>query len=110
MSSIFTQIIKRKLPSKIFYETDEIIVIEDKNPKAKIHLLIIPKIETKNFYVTPLKTLNLLNETVKVIAGLLNLENRFKILINNGFGQEVDHLHYHFLSDYGADKLKFINE
>lgn len=109
MPSIFTQIINRKFPSKIFYETADVIVIEDINPRAKIHLLIIPKKETKNFFTTPLETLNLLNETVKKVAESLNLENRFRIQINNGFGQEIDHVHYHFLSDHNSINLKFIN-
>jgi histidine triad (HIT) family protein len=109
MISIFTKIINRELPSKIFYETDEVIVIEDINPKATIHLLIIPKIITKNFYATPAETLNLLNETVKEIARMLNLENRFRLQINNGLGQEIEHLHYHFMSDCKSEKLIFLN-
>jgi histidine triad (HIT) family protein len=50
MSSIFTKIINREIPSDIIYENNEIIVIKDINPKAKHHLLIIPKkeIETIN--------------------------------------------------------------
>ena len=45
MSTLFTKIIKRKIPSDIFYEDDIIIVIKDINPQAKTHLLIIPKKE-----------------------------------------------------------------
>jgi histidine triad (HIT) family protein len=45
MSSLFTKIINREIPSDILYEDEEIIVIKDINPKAKIHLLIIPKKE-----------------------------------------------------------------
>jgi len=45
MTSIFTKIIQRKIPSDIVYETKDIIVIKDINPQAKIHLLIIPKKE-----------------------------------------------------------------
>jgi histidine triad (HIT) family protein len=43
--SIFTKIINREIPAEIFYEQDNIIVIKDINPKAKIHLLIISKKE-----------------------------------------------------------------
>jgi len=45
MSSLFTKIINREIPSEIIYEDEEIIIIKDINPKAKIHLLIIPKKE-----------------------------------------------------------------
>jgi len=50
MASIFTKIINKEIPAEIVYENDTIIVIKDINPKAKTHLLIIPKkeIETIN--------------------------------------------------------------
>jgi len=43
--TLFTKIINREIPSDIVYEQDNIIVIKDINPQAKIHLLIIPKKE-----------------------------------------------------------------
>ena len=45
MASIFTKIISREIPSDIIFENDNIIVIRDINPKAKLHFLIIPKKE-----------------------------------------------------------------
>ncbi|MDR0613943.1 MAG: HIT domain-containing protein [Dysgonamonadaceae bacterium] len=47
MTSIFTKIINREIPSEIVYEQDNLIVIKDINPQAKTHLLIIPKKEIK---------------------------------------------------------------
>ena len=109
MSSIFAKIIRRELPAKIFYETDDVIVIADHRPKAPVHLLIIPKIETKNFYQANKQILSVLDETVKIVAEKLGVEDYFRIQINNGLGQEVDHLHYHFLSTKGMKNLKFID-
>ena len=107
MPSIFTKIINRELPAKIFYETGDVIVIQDIRPKAPVHLLIIPKAETKNFFETPAETLALLDETAKEVARRLGITDHFRVQVNNGYGQEVDHVHYHFLSDRGADKLRF---
>ena len=109
MKSVFTEIIERRLPADIFYETGEIIVIADHRPQAPVHLLIIPKKESRNFYETDSETLALMDRTVKIIAEKLGISNHFQVRINNGLGQEIDHIHYHFLSNRGREKLKFID-
>jgi len=45
MSSIFTKIINREIPSSFVYEDDLVVAIKDIQPKAKTHILIIPKKE-----------------------------------------------------------------
>jgi histidine triad (HIT) family protein len=45
MSSIFTRIINREIPSSIIYEDDICIAILDINPVQKWHTLVIPKQE-----------------------------------------------------------------
>jgi histidine triad (HIT) family protein len=107
MPTIFTQIINRELPAKIFHETDEVIVIADYRPRAPLHLLIIPKTEYTNFYETPPEVLAMMNRTAKMIAEKLGISDHFQILINNGLKQEVPHLHFHFMSNKGVDKLTF---
>jgi histidine triad (HIT) family protein len=107
MPSVFTRIINRELTAKVFLETDEVIVIQDIRPKAPVHLLLIPKQETPDFYRTPDDTLRVLNDTVRKVANMLGIADHFRIVINNGWGQEVPHLHYHFLSDRGAERLRF---
>lgn len=109
MPSIFTRIINRELPAKVFYETDEVIVIADHRPKDKIHLLIIPKLESLDFYRTPPETLAMMDQTAKIVAEKLGLTDHFRLVINNGYGQEVDHIHYHFMSDHASDKLVYLN-
>jgi len=47
MTSIFTRIINREIKSEIVFENDLLIVIKDITPKAKTHLLIIPKKEVE---------------------------------------------------------------
>ncbi len=107
MPSIFTRIINRELPAKIFHETDEVIVIADHRPQAPVHLLIIPKTEYRNFYETPPEVLAMVNRTVKLIAEKLGIVDHFQIQINNGLGQEVPHLHFHFKSNRGSERLIF---
>lgn len=106
MASIFTRIINREIPASIFYESDDVIVIRDIRPKAPVHLLIVPKKDTANFYQTPADTLAILDRTVKLVAERLGIADHFRVQINNGWGQEVDHVHYHFMSDRGAERLE----
>ena len=105
MSSVFTRIINRELPARVFYEDSEVIVIADHRPQAPVHLLIVAKAETRNFYETPYETLQMMSRTAKMIAEKLGITDHFRLVINNGLGQEIDHIHFHFLSDRGADKL-----
>lgn len=110
MASVFTHIINRELPAKIFYETDKVIVIADHRPRDTTHLLIIPKLVYTNFFETPREVLSILDDTAKIIARKLGLEDHFRLVINNGYGQEVDHIHYHFMSNRKSDKLVFLTE
>jgi len=50
----------------------------------------------------------MLNGKVKMVAEKLGISNHFRIIINNGFCQEIDHLHYHFMSNRGAERLTWI--
>ena len=108
MDSIFIRIINRELPAKIFHEDSEVIIIADHHPRTPVHLLIIPKVVTKNFYESPPELLTMLNKKAKMVAEKLGISNHFRIIINNGYCQEIDHLHYHFMSNRGADQLSWI--
>ena len=40
---VFCKIVAGEIPSQKLYEDDELIVIKDIEPKAKVHCLCIPK-------------------------------------------------------------------
>ena len=79
MDDTFDKIISREYPAKIFYEDDDVIVIQDLYPKAPVHLLLIPKEKSKNFYEASLETLAVMGRTVKKVAELLKIEDHFQI-------------------------------
>lgn len=107
MASVFTRIINRQLPADIFYETDQVIVIADHRPRKPVHLLIIAKQEHPNFQETPTEVLSLLCETAKLVAEKLGIPDHYQLGVNNGYGQEIDHIHLHFMSNRGVDKLVY---
>lgn len=99
---IFCKIIKGEIPSTKIFENDRVIVFNDMNPKAKIHILVVPKkhIESvKNLAESDKKLMGEMVLTAQKIAKEKNLEG-YKLVINVGRegGQLVDHLHLHLLS------------
>jgi diadenosine tetraphosphate (Ap4A) HIT family hydrolase len=104
---IFCKIIRGEIPSKKVFEDERLLVIEDLNPQAPLHLLLIPKKHVVN-------CLDLTAQDDEVIgyltrkAGEIALqkgvaENGFRLVQNNGAeaGQSVFHIHFHFLAGRG---------
>lgn len=104
MASIFTKIINREIPSEIVYEQDNIIVIKDIQPKAKTHLLIIPKKEIETINDLQEEDRELLSDmffVAKKVAKDLWIDTWYKLNFNVwklGW-QEVMHIHLHLLSN-----------
>jgi histidine triad (HIT) family protein len=102
MDCIFCKIVKKEIPAEVEYETDDLIVINDLNPQAPVHLLVISKIH----YSTLLDcddsvALGALLDGVKEVARLKGFADEgFRTVINTneGGGQSVFHLHLHVLA------------
>lgn len=104
MSSIFTKIINREIPSSIVYEDDLVIVIKDINPRAKTHLLIIPKKEIPTINDLKKEDANLIAHMFFVaqkVSKDLKIDEWYKLQFNvwEKWWQEVMHIHMHLLSD-----------
>ena len=100
MNCIFCKIIKKEVVSNIEYEDEKTLVFKDINPKAEIHLLIVPKT-----HLTSVKSQGSeevardLIKTAKEIAQQKGISG-YKLVFNVGKqgGQIVEHLHLHFLA------------
>ncbi len=101
---IFCKIIERKIPSKIVFEDETVIAIEDVNPQAPVHLLVIPKRhipEIHSMIEADRELVGHLFFTAKKIADEKGLDAQgYRMVINNGAGagQTVFHIHLHILS------------
>ena len=100
---IFCKIINGDFNTEFVYENDYAVVFNDINPKAPIHLLVVPKVHVES--LNELEDKNLMGEliqTVKDATKKLGIKS-YKTLINTGkdAGQEVFHLHIHILANKG---------
>ncbi len=105
MDCLFCKIIDREIPADIVYEDESYLAFKDINPKAKTHLLIIPKKHFERFD----KINN--NEDVKITSWLFEIAHKIikdqnlngcRLQMNcwKEHGQEVFHVHLHLMSDF----------
>jgi histidine triad (HIT) family protein len=102
---IFCKIINKDISSDFVFENDEIVAFNDIHPKAKTHILIVPK--------KHIPTINDLNESEEdeVLVGKMMLAARdiakekklsgYNLVFNVGktAGQIVFHIHLHLMSN-----------
>ena len=102
MDCIFCKIVSKEIPAKIEHEDVQTVVFHDIHPKAKTHLLVIPKkhISTmRDLEENDELLMGYLMKKAADIAKKLNIEH-YKLQINVGeqAGQVVFHLHVHLMS------------
>ncbi len=102
----FCSIVARKLPAQIIHETERIVVFPSIEPKAPVHLLVVPKQHIESLAHAEAHTglLGELLETLRRVAQEQGIAERgYKIVMNTGRdgGQSIPHLHVHLLG--GAD-------
>jgi len=103
--TIFAKIIAGEIPADKIYEDDHCIAINDINPQAPVHVLIIPKKAIAKLSDSGESDQALLGHLLLVAAKLakqLDVEDGFRTVINNGAngGQTVFHLHLHLIAGY----------
>jgi histidine triad (HIT) family protein len=98
---IFCKIVAGELPSTVVNRRDGSIAIEDINPKADTHVLVIPErhIETfRDIGQIPAEEAKAMLDFVAETAKTVGLdEYRIMIFVGAGAGQTVFHLHWHIL-------------
>lgn len=103
---LFCKIIAGDIPSSHVFEDDQIFVFKDINPKAEVHLLVIPKIHIDSLDELSEQHQSLISHMMLKLPELARsqgLDDGFRTIINTGpgGGQEVGHLHIHILGGKG---------
>lgn len=100
---IFCQIANHKIPKEFEYEDKDVMVFADLYPVKPIHLLIVPKKHVEDFLDVKNKTLfGKLCIVAQKIIKKKKLENKgYRVLINGGGAQIINHLHIHLIGPLG---------
>ena len=105
---LFCKIIKGEIPSAKVYEDKKVLVFNDINPVAPVHILIIPKehiISTNNITRENSEYMATIYEKIPEIAEKVGVKNTgYRLICNCGEDamQEIKHLHFHLV---GGKKL-----
>ena len=101
--TVFSKIIRREVPATILFQDDRVTAFQDNEPKAPVHILIIPN--------KAIPSINDIEPGDEATLGYLFIvaarlakeqgiaEDGYRLLANCGRngGQEVYHLHMHLL-------------
>jgi histidine triad (HIT) family protein len=103
---IFCKILAGEIPSDKVYEDDKVYVFRDINPKAEVHLLMIPREHIASLNELTAEHDALMAHMLRLLPQLAQgqgLDEGFRTIINTGKGggQEVFHLHIHLLGGKG---------
>lgn len=104
---LFCNIAAGEIPAQTVFTDDSVVVFKDIHPRAKVHLLVIPRL-----HLTSLDDLQpchdgLIAHMMRLLPELARaqgLKNGFRTIINTGVegGQEIAHLHIHLLGGAAA--------
>lgn len=100
---VFCKIIKGEIPAQIEKETEDLLAFEDINPKAPIHLLIVPKKHIQDITQDKEGIWLAIGQLAVEIAKEKNLAG-FRLVHNAGQAAMVPHFHVHLLGQVSADR------
>jgi histidine triad (HIT) family protein len=101
-SCLFCRIVQKEIPAGVVAESDDCLAIRDIDPKAPLHVLIMPKEHIAS--LNEAKSADLLGRLMQLAARIAReagyAERGFRTVINTNAdaGQTVFHLHVHVLA------------
>jgi histidine triad (HIT) family protein len=104
---LFCRIVRREIPTSIVWEDEQALAFRDIDPKAPVHVLVIPKRHIASLNeATDAKLLGHVLMAAREIAegeGISDGGYRTVINTNADAGQTVFHLHVHLLGGRRLD-------
>lgn len=97
---VFCKIAAKEVPTKLVYEDRDVVAFQDLNPRAPLHVLVIPRRHVES--LAKLDDAALAGKLTLAAANVAREAghgDNFRVVVNNGAGagQSVFHVHFHVL-------------
>lgn len=99
MNCVFCQIATHTIPKEFTYEDKDIMVFPDIHPVKPVHLLIVPKKHMVDFMdMQDSEVWDKIRKVAQKMITQFNLADKgYRLSINGGGAQIIDHFHMHLL-------------
>lgn len=102
-SCLFCAIIRGEISARIVVETDRLVAFHDINPKAAVHVLVVPRDHHRDVVelaAADSAALADLVATANDVARQFTEDGHFRLVFNTGTGagQSVPHVHAHVMA------------
>ena len=104
-NNVFAKILRGEIPCKEVYSDDNVLAFYDVAPRARVHVLVIPRGEYIDIFDftqnAPDEMQTAFWNGVRKTVEKLGLRDNFRTVANTGrgAGQSVLHFHIHIMSD-----------
>ncbi len=96
---LFCRIIAGEIPAAKVYEDEHAIAFRDIDPKAPVHVLVVPRSHVDSIADLPDTLAGPMLRAIQAVAAREGVAEGFRVVTNHGpeAGQSVFHLHFHLL-------------
>src|SRR5258705_2855072 len=96
---IVCQVVRKELPAKFLYEDEEVLAFPDIDPVRPVHIIIIPAMHVAELTAVSNPDLfkKLFSVAQKMVIENGLQDNGYRIVVNGGGAQIIDHLHVHVM-------------
>jgi len=100
---IFCKIVRKEIPKDLQFEDEKVIAFDDIKPVAATHIVFIPKEHIEDFESLKDDSIfpSIRTGMQKIIDEKKLVGRGFKIIVNGGGAQIVNHLHFHLIGPIG---------
>jgi len=110
---VFCKIVKKEIPGKIQGETKNVLAFDSNAPVSEHHILIIPKKHMSTFMDIKNADSDLFMEVINLAKDIIKkkeIKDGYKLVINGGKYQAINHFHWHLLGGKLEDQHDILNK